>query len=308
MTSEADRDKEIEEASKVSNEKIKKIEEAQSKIKDMSADLKTANFHLESSIENEKLFSGYLIEAGHQAARSLTEEEWNRFRTVKKESSDQMATIDAILSALNQSKPMVGSVSIMSYSSSSAGVSINYVTRSVFSSPEILKGLAKSLRPINDTLTSQISSIESMLSGIDVDIAKKLVETCKSWNASAPSDRPELLLTLQSAVFSQLFEARYAVESNYARTPWFPSSPKKTMRFAEPKFFMIGNTEESKIDSISLGQINKVATDFEANFHDLSEYGKNGSNPIDAERAYRTTIRLLNECLMFRKIWHKASS
>ncbi len=85
------------------------------------------------------------------------------------------------------------------------------------------------------------------------------------------------------------------------------SDSKKGKRFAEPKYFIMGYSRESDLPSTTLIEIDKIATEFESNFNDLSEFGKYGANVIDVERTYRKSISLTKQALMLRKIWYKPS-
>lgn len=159
---------------------------------------------------------------------------------------------------------------------------------------------------VEHATSDHIEFIKTELYAIIPDLVGDFERVVRGFSSeSEPGLKYGALISLRSVIFDQLFE-RLAHESYFMRTNWFQSSSKKK-RHCQPKYFMIGFTEETDIPSSALYEVNITTVRLENLFKDLSNYGKNGGPEVAVTNVYNETLSSLTSAFKLRKSSFKAA-
>ncbi len=216
-----DRANEIDETIKIASENLKTAEEVKKKLVTASSDIKSVGFRLDTYIENERTFVGYLSQVKQEAIIFVSDENWKRIQSVKQDSILGGGTISGILAQTNDLGRNLGTINALASGTTSFSVTASYVVGEVFNSSEIPKQFRLIPIGFTDPLSDDVSLIVHELQSVEMDLAGKFDEAIKEWSLGTPNSKTNVLLAIRSIVFSQLFEEKFAIESDYARTAWF---------------------------------------------------------------------------------------
>ena len=307
-SSDTDRAKEIDEHIRVVEEQKKKAEVLKSKMVGIIVDARLITHHLDVTITNNANMIGYLGSA-KESAKYVSPDNWKQLEGSFQNYSGQMGSYDGMIKQAENISKNMGTIVAVSSGLSSASVTTTITVVSAFTSEEIPPEIRIRVAGFTDTLHEDIASIKTNLESVDKGIAEKFDLVTKKWSAAPQTEKSDVILELRSVIFDQLFET-FASESTFGNTNWHRSAelsmtPSRKKRIAEPKYFMIGVSEEKDIDATALTAIERTATEFQTSYDNLSKFGKKGTSPGNAEIEFRKAISLLNQSLLLRKIWYK---
>lgn len=286
-------------------ERLKKAQEVKELNASNQEQLRNVSVSLDATIDNSRKSIEVLSQVLPSVLDSVKPELWSYFRELKAESDRQVGSLGAVANEVRQATAVGGTVLAMVSGAGSASVIETRFIIGALATPKAPVQNGSRVMAIADTLSDDIGVIQAELESISAGISSRLKEVVKDWS-STPSDRKwQVLLTLRSVVFSQLFET-FAKESDYSKTAWYQTGANKGMRYAEPKFFMTGFRKEEDLSPAAHMEIENVSTEFQTNFRHLSDYGKEGVDSSLAEATFRKTLSLLKQSLLVRKTWFRS--
>ena len=248
------------------------------------------------------------MDAAKDAVKYVSPENWKVLGGSFANYSRQIGSYDGMIRQANDITKNVGTIGAVVSGLSSGTTTATITVVSVFTSPEIPLEHRIKVVGFTDHLQENIVSIKTNLELTDKTIAQDFDLVNTKWSAAPPTEKSTVLLELRTVIYDKLFTV-YS-DPFYGRTNWHRSAasartPFKDKRIAEPRFFMVGVSEDSDIDPTALIEINRIAIEFQASFDQLSGLGKSGGSAVISETEYRRAISLLNQILRLRNIWFK---
>ncbi len=196
---------------------------------------------------------------------------------------------------------------------SANGIHASWATTNVnsyysFKAEPVLEPFVEALEA-QATLNDRSEFVKAELKILDSSIADTFDKVLRDWKTADPEVKYTRLLDLRSIIFDQLFEM-FCPESQYSRTPWhklassLKQKPKLRKRFCQPKFFMIGNTDETSLIRTAVTQVDSLAFRMQKHFNDLAEYGKYGKDEATTDSTFSGVLSTFYECLQVRSNYY----
>lgn len=157
-----------------------------------------------------------------------------------------------------------------------------------------------------DTIDSELESIRADLISKFPHLLSDFNKVVRDWRSMPDTEKYKVLIEIRSIIVDRLMDVLCPIKGSgsfYCKVSW--CQPGIKGRIFQAKFFMIGFSDVRVLPTSTLGIIDKIATDFQFCFDELSNKGKTKAFGYETDKLFRNVISWFHQALIHHKAFFK---